>query len=505
MKLPDPIKKIWEILTTPYNLQSPIKKQRAYSGASVGRLTDDWVAGGTSADSEIKGGLTRLRNRSRQLCRDDDYARSALRTIITNVVGQGIPFQSQVKMRRGDRLDEKLNNAIEEAWKDWGCKEYCDVSGRLSWEDMQRLAVRSVVESGEVILRKITQSFGGSSVPFAIEIIESDQLADDYIGSHGENEIRMGVEVDKWGRPVAYWLRPAHPGDYQYPYRKTRGTLERIPADEIIHLYLSERPKQTRGVPWLYSSMQRARNLSGYEEAEIVAARAAAAVMGFIETPDPELLGEETDNGTRVRSFAPGTIELLAPGEKFNGFSPTRPNNGVDSFVRMMLRGMSAGIGVSFEDLSQDYSQSNYSSSRLSLLNSRDNYRILQKWLISNLHQPIYEAWLERAVLSGRLNLSLYELEPRRYEAVQWQPRGWSWVDPQKEIAAITLAINSGLTTLTQEVAKQGGDIETVFKTRKRELEMAKAYGLTLYSPPQQSAVVNEGDEPDQNTNSEGI
>ena len=485
-------------------LNSPVQPspKRSYGGAEVGRLTADWVASSTSADSEIYGSLVRLRNRSRQLVRDNDYARGALRTITNNVIGQGgIPFQSQVKMRRGDRLDETINTAIEEAWQEWGCKEYCDVAGKLGWSEIQRLALRSVVESGEILIRKVNQSFGGSSVPFALELIEADQLAEYHHGTFNGNEIRMGIEVDQWNRPVAYYLRTHHPGDYQFVSGASAARLERVPADEIIHLFISDRPGQSRGIPWFHSCLQRMRNLGGYEEAEIVAARAAASVMGFIETSDPDNLGEETANGETLRSFAPGAIEVLAPGEKFNGFAPSRPNSGFDGFVRMMLRGMAAGIGISYENLSADYSQSNYSSSRLALLNDRDTYRALQSWVILNLHQPVYEAWLDMAVLSGRLNLPIYEINPRRYQSVRWQPRGWSWVDPQKEINATISAVGAGLTTLTDEIAKQGGDIEDLLKTRKRELDMAASYGLSLYTPPQQSAVVNEGEAPTEATN----
>ena len=487
--------KFWQTIWKTLNSPIALPRKRSYGGAEVGRLTSDWVASSTSADSEIYSSLVRLRNRSRQLVRDNDYARGALRTITNNVVGQGIPFQSQVKMRRGDRLDESTNTAIEEAWQEWGCKEYCDVAGKLGWSEIQRLVMRSVVESGEVLIRKVNQSFGGSSVPFALELIEADQLAEYHHGTWNGNEIRMGIEVDKWNRPVAYWLHSKHPGDYQFG-SSASAKLQRVPAEEIIHLFLSDRPGQSRGVSWFHSCLKRMRDLGGYEEAEIVAARATASIMGFIETPDGELLGEEVDNGERLRSLSPGTIELLAPGEKFNGFSPTRPATGFDSFVRMMLRGMAAGVGISYENLSADYSQSNYSSSRLALLNDRDTYRALQSWIMLNLHQPVYEAWLDMAVLSGRLNLPIYELNKRRYQAVRWQPRGWSWVDPQKEINATISAVGAGLTTLTDEIAKQGGDIEDLLKTRKRELDMAASYGLSLYTPPAQSAVVNEGDEP---------
>jgi lambda family phage portal protein len=491
----------WQSLWKIFSSNSKLFRKRAYNGTDTGRLTSDWIASSTSADSEIYGSLVRLRNRARQLVRDNDYARGALRTITNNVIGQGIPFNSQVKMRRGDRLDETTNTAIEQAWQEWGCKEYCDVAGKLGWPEIQRLSMRSVVESGEILIRKVKQSFGGSSVPFAIELIEADQLAESHNGKWNGNEIRMGIEVDQWQRPVAYWLHSHHPGDYQFGISASK-KLQRIPAEEIIHLFFCDRPGQSRGVSWFHSCLKRMRDLGGYEEAEIVAARATASIMGFIETPDGELLGEEvSNNGERLRSLSPGTIELLAPGEKFSGFSPTRPATGFDSFVRMMLRGMAAGVGISYENLSADYSQSNYSSSRLALLNDRDTYRALQTWIILNLHQPIYEAWLDMAVLSGKLRLPIYELEPHRYRSVRWQPRGWSWVDPQKEINATISAVGAGLTTLTDEIAKQGGDIEDLLKSRKRELDMAASYGLSLYTPLTQSSVLDESEVPDKVSN----
>lgn len=96
------------------------------------------------------------------------------------------------------------------------------------------------------------------------------------------------------------------------------------------------------------------------------------------------------------------------------------------------------------------------------------------------------------AVLSGRLPLRGYELDPMRFRKVKWQPRGWSWVDPQKEINATIMSIGAGLTTLTDEIAKQGGDIETVLKTRKQELDLAESYGLTLFTPQTMPQVTDQ-------------
>ena len=195
---------------------APAPRQRMYQGANVSRLTSDWVTSSTSADAEIKGSLPRLRNRSRQLVRDNDYARQAIRAVKNNVVGTGIKLQAQVRMQRGGgRLDQPVNDAIETAWAAWGKKQFCHTGGRLSWHDMERLVIGAMAESGEVFIRKVRQPFGGSRVPFALEVIESDLLDDTYTGRStiDGNEWRMGVECDKWGRPVQYAFLNKHPGD----------------------------------------------------------------------------------------------------------------------------------------------------------------------------------------------------------------------------------------------------------------------------------------------------
>jgi lambda family phage portal protein len=149
-----------------------------------------------------------------------------------------------------------------------------------------------------------------------------------------------------------------------------------------------------------------------------------------------------------------------------------------------MLRGMAAGVGCSYESISRDFSQTNYSSSRLSLLEDRDHWRALQQFLIENLHQPVFEAWLEMAVLGGALNLPFYETDPERYRAIRWMPRGWAWVDPAKEVQAYKDAVRCGFKTLGEVVAEQGGDLEELLMARAAELAMTDDLDLTFDTDP---------------------
>jgi len=460
------------------------KQARAFQGALTSRLTGDWVtANSASQDSEIRGSLSKLRNRSRDLVRNNDYARQAIRTIRNNVVGQGVQMQSQVRQPRTRRLETAINDAIESKWVEWQRKDSCHVGGTLSFADIERLLISSVAESGEVFVRIVRQQMGRSRVPLALQIIESDMLDENYNAraSNG-NEIRMSIERDAWGRPQAYHVLQNHPGDYTFGAGASpRVERIRIPADEMIHLYITERPDQSRGIPWLSAAISRIHQMQGYEQYEVVAARATAALMGFIETPEGELPAEGEQNGQAVTDFEPGVFKQLNPGERVVVPQLNRPGNQFEPFMRVMLRGISASCGISFESLSRDYSQSNYSSSRLSLLEDRDHWRVLQSWLISNLHQRVFEEFLEMATLSGALSLPGYEIQPERYQsAARWLPRGWAFVDPVKEVAAYKEAIKAGFITVADVVAQSGGDFEEIMTQRQREIEFAESLGVEL-------------------------
>jgi lambda family phage portal protein len=456
------------------------KSSRGFQAAQINRLVNSWAATSASMDSLIRGSLVGIRNRSRDLGRNNPYAKAFFRDVVVNVVGSGIPFQSQVRMLRGEKLDEAVNDLIETKFDEWCRKENCHVAGELSFQDIQQLVMREVAEGGEFFIRKIKQRFGDSKIPFALELIEADRIDENYNGiAENGNEIIMGVEKDKWGRRTAYYILPRHPGDNTSSRVDGNSRMAvRIIAEEIIPLFIPERHPQTRGIPWLTSVIMRLHHMDGYEQSEVIAARASAAIMGFIESPEGEVREDATHNGERITDFEPGVYKYLGPGEKVNVPKLDRPGGQLTPFMSFMLKGFSAGAGGSYESISKDYSQSNYSSSRLSLLSERDYWRIIQRWLIQNFHQPIFEAWLDMATLSGELDLRGYETSPERFRCVKWMPRGWAWVDPAKEVAAYKEAVRGGMKTLTDIYAEEGKDYEEAVIQRSREVKLAKANGL---------------------------
>ncbi len=460
------------------------RRVRAYEGALINRLTSDWVTSSTSADAEIDGSLVRLRNRARQLVRDTSYARQALRVITSNVIGTGIRMQAQVPSQPGaGRFDEGINELIEASWKQWCRPDTCHTGGQLSFQEIERLSIISMAESGEVLIRLVPMAFGNGITPIALEVIEADLLDEGKTSGPDKdgNEWRMGVHVNRWGRPFEYCFRTRHPGDIT----SGLGWGEQIiPADEILHLKLVDRPGQTRGVTWFAAAIKSLHHLAGYQEAEVIRARAASSLMGFVTSPEGELLGDDVYDGDRVSQFEPGVFKYLAPGESVTVPQLDAPDGQFEPFLRAMLRSISASTGTSYESVSCDYSQANYSSNRMSRQDNIEHWKSLQQYMVEHLHRPVFERWMDAAVAAGTLQLPGYEALRAKYQSVRWYPRAWGFVDPQVEIQAYKEAVRSGFMTQGQVVAEQGGDLNELMRDRAAELALAQELGLTLDIDP---------------------
>lgn len=460
---------------------------RMYQAAKQSRLTSGWGQTVTSADSELSSSLRVLRQRSRALIRDAAYAKRAKVIVQNNVIGSGIGMQAQVKTVR-DTLNTTINEGIEGAWDDWSVADCCHTGGSLCFADIERMLMGQIFDTGEIFVRKHYRPFGSSKVPFALEIIEPEKIVDEFQPgtSSADTVVRMGIESDEFRRPVAYWVKKVHPGEIRYHAGET-DWIERVPANQIYHLRVIDRWPQTRGEPWMHCVIRKLNDMDGYSEAEIIAARAGASYMGIIETSQG--YGEEQADGSREVTIEPGLVERLNAGEKFNFVNPNRPNSNIDPFMRLMLREIAAGVGTSYESLSRDYSQSNYSSSRLALIDDRDLWRVIQAWFIRNFRNPVHKEWLQQAVLARaieRITAEDYALNARKYSAVQFKPRGWTWIDPESEVDAYKEAVKAGFTTTTEVIALTGGgkDIEDVLDERRHELDMMAEKNLVFDTDP---------------------
>jgi lambda family phage portal protein len=457
--------------------------RRSYAGAQVNRLTQDWIASILSADQELKGDLRRLRGASRSLVRDSSYAARFVTMVAENVIGPvGIRLQAQATTTR-DTAHTAFNKKLETGWKAWSAPENASADTRQSWAELQQLIARTLPQDGEVFLRLIPgidNAFG-----FAVQLLDADQCDETYCvarGRDGGNEIRMGVEVNRYGKPLAYHMWTEHPSEFGTVARRVR---ERVPAESIIHLFRVLRPGQTRGVPWFAPILLDQKMMQAYQEAEITAARIGASNVAAVAIPDPEKfagdLDEVTENGGVPMDVEPGDYLRLRPGEVLQSTDFGHPSTAFGVFTKAILRSIATGLGVSYMSLSGDLEAANYSSMRGGLLAERDMWRTLQEWVATHCHRRVFAAWLPHAALYG--HLPARDLSAATVDAVRWLPRGWAWVDPVKDLEAAVLGVQHGFDTRTSVCAEQGADFEENLARLKVEAELAKEAGIEFPAP----------------------
>lgn len=478
---------------------------RRFEAAKVNNLTAGWSTSIISMDAVLRMDLRNLRARSRVLAKNDPYMRRFLRLLRENVIGaSGIRLQMNVTQSgNGGKMvkDEAANKAIETAWIEWGNRKNCTVDKRYSWQDVQELFITTLAKDGEILIRKI-RGFKNNPFRYALQLIPADHLDEGFNRELPDgNYIRMGIEFNEWNEPIAYWLFTRHPGDYVY--LSSRGFQDRIrvPADEIIHGFITDEIAQSRGFPWAACAMTRNNMLNGYEQAELVGARIGASHMGFFTSPegdgydgDGEGYDEDGDLVT-ITEAEPGQFEQLPAGVKFEQWNPTHPTTAFKDFVKGILRGVATGLGVSYNTLAGDYEGVNYSSLRQASLSERDTYRLLQKFVMDNLHAEIFGDWLLYAMSTGKIRLPLEKFE--KFNSPIWRPRGWQWVDPTKEVAANGDAMSLKIQSATEIAAEQGRDIEQVYADLAAEKALRERYGL---DEPVKGKPVTEGKPTDDET-----
>ena len=467
-----------------------------FQGAEWNRLVFDWATSIKQPDDEIRGVLRPMRARARDLKRNDGHAKGFTNMVVSNVAGPyGFTLQAQIRQRPGGPLLEEVNRTVEDGFARWA-RRPVTVDRRYNLIQLEHQLLRTVPVDGEVFARMIT-GFRGNRFRFAIQALDADLLDERYTIAAGtrQTEIRMGVEVDEWGGRLGYHFseRPSFPNGQP-------GPRYRVPAEEVLHAFIAERGNQTRGYSWFAPAMLALRILHGYNEAELVAARIAAAKSFAIEreadAPTPP--DGEPPNKPLNMNAETGSGIYLNPGETFKPWTPEHPTTAYPAYIKTVMRWIANGLGVSSPAFANDPEGVNFSSMRSFLLLERDLWQVLQQWWIAMFRQPLYEAWLNAAILSGQIVLPPgLEYSEQLFE-VDWIPRGWDWVDPEKDLNSQILAIQWGLGSRTEFNARRGVDTERVFQQLEDEAKLAKKYRAQVSGPaPEPSTEKDPEDEPD--------
>lgn len=454
--------------------------RRGFSGAAENDLTATFRSDHASMNESLERQLRILRGRSRHLAKNNDYVRKFLRMVQNHVVGP-TGFALSVPCLRADgTIDEFDKSTCEKAFARWAKRGVCDVTGRLSFVQLQRLLILMCARDGEAIVRRVTDNrinaFG-----YALQVIDPVLLDETYRADFPDGRrIRMGVETSAQGKVIAYHFL----ADVESAFGAKR---QRIDASEVWHLFIQEEPNQVRGFPWIHSAMRSLNDLGGYVEAAVIAARVGASNMGFYippagETGNTGALADEIkhtqdsmgqEHVDLVKDATPGTFEELPAGYDFKAFDPDYPHQNFDAFVKAMLRGISSGLGADYTTLANDLEGVNYSSIRSGKLETQDEWVCLQGWFREGLHDPLWPEWLKFGFGSNQLApLPISKFD--KYDVAVWQGRRWAWVDPYKDMQAKKLELDLCLTSFSAVMREMGRDPEAVWREMEKDKDRLK-------------------------------
>jgi lambda family phage portal protein len=472
-------------------LQHPASIRRAYESAGLAPALASWVTSAVPPDVDIHGGLRQLRARSRDAAQNDDHMISFLGMVERNVIGHaGIGIQPKPRTARGG-IDKALAARLEAEWATQCQRGNWETTGQLSHTAASALGVRAVAQDGEHLLW-IHESNPDAPTGFYVELLDAEALDLDYnaLLPNG-NVVRMGVEMTRRRRPVAYWLfqESANPyGGYASHYGASQRV--RVPAAEIIHVFLPRWVWGSRGIPWARTALKRMKMLGGYEEAAITASRLAAAKSAAY-TSDPEgdpnaaMAGQQQSTGTFTQTIEPGMIEQVPYGWKLDPLDWQWPAIEHGAFIKAALRAIACGLeGISYNLFANDLEGVNFSSLRQGALSERDLWMALQGWWIEWVEQTIYQRWATYMIRSGRVTRSKgFTLPLERLPDLcnaTYQGRRWAWFDPIKDIQSNKEQLRLRTKSVSSIIREAGGEPADVWAELAEDIQTLNRLGIPL-------------------------
>lgn len=319
-------------------------------------------------------------------------------------------------------------------------------------------------------------------------MLEAEYLDDNKTGPlPGGNTVIQGVEFDQIGRRVAYWLFDQHPNGLTI-LRNPQS--RRIDAKDIIHLYRVDRPGQVRGVPWLAPVIVPLNDFAEFKDAQLVRQKIAACHAGFIHDPDfdgddaPQPQGGDGEREREIDELGPGMIETLPPGKTIT-FSDPPSLGDFGPYSDATGRDIAVGVGITFESLTGNLSNVNFTSGRMGRIDMDANVEAW-RWLtvIPKLCVRIAEWFAEAAVV---------ETSSREPFAIGWTPPRRPLVDPTKEIPAMIKEVRAGFTSRRRKIREMGYDPEEIDAEIAADNEAADKAGFVFDTDPRRVTINGQG------------
>lgn len=451
-----------------------------YSAADTGPRSAGWTTQNASGELSNQGSRDIILARARDLERNSDILNAEVLALERNVVGSGFVLQAKVmKSNVPDDEDETLNTQIELCWRKWCLPQNCEITGRFSLSELGRLCLRRrFVDGGILILKAMVNG------NFCLQLLEVDDL-DASIQTNNGHRVVGGIEIDEYRRAIAYCIKIYDGWGY---WIKSIW----IPADRIIYMPYITRPSQIREISQTAPSLGRIDDTNELIDAAVEKERVLAHLSVVVEKTGDTLTGlsglgrgyevdaaaEPTNQEAPQEILDQGTVTYMKPGEKISTVASDGTSSTVDPMIKTTQRLAGSGIGLSYEAVSRDMSQVNYSSARQGLLEDQKTYRPSQKYLIEHLLDVIYPEWMDWAVLTGQLNIPNYFRDREKYQCHVWIGSGWDWIDPVKEANANKTALATNQKTLQEICAEKGKDWRDQVRQRARENKMLNSMNL---------------------------
>ena len=447
------LRSVWQVL-------------RGYAAAQDSRASA-WAPSGGSATAEVGMAAATVARRARDAVRNDPYAARIVDLWTGNAVGAGITT----------RWPDARH---AEAWRRWSDSTACDAEGRLDLYGLQALVMRAVVESGECFVRLLPAEITlANPIGLRLQVLESDHLDTARQGVIEGIPTLQGIALGEAGEPVGYWLHRVHPGASWILPGATWLSSERIPAAEVLHIYRKRRPGQLRDVSWLAPVLTRLRDLGDYEAALLMKAKIEACLAAVVtEEGEDALTGSATNllrdaQGRAVESFEPGMI-LYRRG--MGSVEVVNPSGGGShaAFARRALEAAAIGAGLTYDQVSGDLTQANYSSLRAGKIEFRRLCEQVQYgMLIPMLVRPIADRFHAQGALLGLWGAEVPE-------GLSHVPPAHEMIDPLKDTTALIAQVRAGFVPQPEAVGAFGYDFRQVVEMIREANALLDEAGISL-------------------------
>lgn len=476
-----------------YRSRCAMAMAASYTGASKTRRSMvNWSVSAGDADTDILPDLPALRERSRDLARNNSLAGAALCTKVESVVGSGLKLQARPDRDRLGLTDEQADaweDLVEAEFRLWAA--HCDHERILTFAGLQELAFRSVFENGDVLVNTPARADRATPYTTRVQLIEADRVCN--ADSAEDTESLSGGVERRDGVPYRYHVLDQHPGSLLFgrtlSWTRLPAFGARTGRRSAWLLYHKTRIGQYRGVPDLAPVIEDLKTLGDYKDAELQASLIASFFTVFITSPDG--LGVDTaDTGATTRQkvsdpnlkLGSGVVVDLAPGEAISTANPGRPNQAFEGFLNAITGEIGARLGLPLDVLSKRFHAS-YSAARAALLEAWRYFQGRRRWLAVNFCGPLYELFLTEAVAIGRVEapgfLSGDPLIRQAWLGAEWIGDAPGHIDEGRAVTAAKARIDAGLSNEAIETtALTGYDRDMVYRGRRKEIQQRQADGM---------------------------